>query len=272
MGKNGLMPTPMTFRRGLGLVAVAALLATGCGAKGASEGSSVTTAPSGEPAATTVVAGETTVPDSTTTEPDDGMVTSDDLEAILPSASDIGPGYSEVRNDRSDANEPDPIGDALTAQCPEVEELNGDDEDDDDEVSAKFEDDEGRSIEVKLSPTAKERSPDELATFIEAVNGCDDITASDAKFDYSITLAAGEEPSLGDQAIRLALSITISGGDLPGPLALNTYGYIFRIGTVGGQITGSDGTDGTTRIKFDSDDLDPLVLDMEARVDDLLGN
>lgn len=264
------MSNPLPFTRGLGLLAVAALLATGCGAKGTSEGSPATTAAPGN--ATTIAPDPNTDPPetTTTTDPDDGQVTAADLESILPTAADIGSQFDEAPADDADDDDPDPIGDAIDGQCPDITDLGDDDEDD--RVSANFEDDEGRTVTVELSPSAKERDPEELAEYLDVINECVDVTASDDQYDYIISFKASEEKALGEQAIRLASIVTISGGDLEAPLSLTNYAYNFRVGTVGARVGGSDGTVGSERAEFDATDLDPIAQDLEDRIDELLDN
>lgn len=260
------MSTSLTVRRSLTLAVTAALLlAGGCGVETSSEGA---------PLSVPTSAGGTTAPtggdDSTTTVTPDKDVTAEDLEAILPEAGDVGAAYHEVSDDDDDDDEgPDPVQDAIDEECPDM--VAYQDADDDDAVGRLYEDTQGRQINVSLKPSATVKSDADLADYIDAVNACDSVEVSDSGLDYELAFAAEEVPDVGEQAVRVSLTVTIETPDLPSPLTVNTYGVNFRLQDVGVQVSGTDGINGEQRVVFDQSRLDPVVTDVEARVKELVG-
>ena len=156
--------------------------------------------------------------DATTTTAPPATVTSEDLEAILPMASDIGPDYTleESSDDESDdededdetstteGDEEDPTDKAFEEACPKAKELDLMDdeaEENDDEVSVEFSTPQDQGIEVALDPTPGEFDEATLDEVIEAFNDCGTVEYEDPDAGtISMTLAA--EPLEGYRRLR----------------------------------------------------------------------
>lgn len=257
---------PHPSRRILTLLGAIALVVAGCSTSGGDgEAESSTTTPT--KGSTTTTAGG----DKTTTtggdDPADGP-TRDELEAILPAADDIGSGWTE------DTSPDDNENTSFEDQCPEVADLDLDDNNDSDKVERKFKDGEERQLEVALNPSAEALDQDQLEEFVDTINGCGAITDTD---DQGVTttfdLEAETDSDYGEQGIRLQADVTVSGGDLPKDFTLTLYALLWREGTVGVQLTALDGIDESTleTVPFDTDVLTDVADDVDAQVKDLVG-
>lgn len=252
----------------LTLVAAGTLLFAGCSASGGdSEADPPTTRAEGS--TTTTSGGDETTTTAGGGDPGDGP-TSEELEAILPAASDIGTGWTEDDSDDDDGDEDTSFED----QCPEVADLGLDEDDDSDEVDQSFTDTDERQLEVTLKPSAETVDDEELAAFVDAINGCGTITDTDDEgITTSFDLEAMTDGDYGEQGIRLQADVTISGEGLPKELTLTLYGLLWREGTVGVQVVAFDGIDDNTfeAVPFDTDVLVGVADDLDAQVQDLVG-
>lgn len=244
------MSTSRTLRQPFvrALTLGALLVTAGCGVDTSSEGGALAPA---------------------TTETPAEVVTIEDLESILPEAADIGAAYRAVTEDDDDG--PDPVQDALDEQCPDVAATQGEDDDDDD-VSRTYEGPRGRQIKVTLSASSTVRTETELAAYVDAVNDCRSVVVRDSGVDYELTFEAEEVPDIGEQAVRVHLSVTVDAPELSAPVTINTYGVNFRIQDVAAQVTGTDAVNGEQRLAFDESRLDPVIADLEVRIEELTGS
>lgn len=226
-------------------------------------------------ATTTEAGGDSTEPDET--EPGDtepaADVTVEDLEGILPSATDIGPDYSEEpeEDETEDEDEENPLAEA----CPAVAEL-ADTGDDSQKVTRSFATEDERSVEVELHaapPVTDEAGFDER---IDALNDCGSVSFSQDGFDYEVTVAAERSDTFGDLGARLDGTITISGPQLAQPAQLEVRQHIFIVGGLGASIEvfsglTQTGPDTLAPVPGDFDLLDALGADLEADLTDLQG-
>lgn len=271
-------------KRLLPALIAAALLLAGCGASG---GDAATTSRSGgqEPASTTTAdaGGDDGGDDETTTTgEDDGggkELTSDDLEAILPTAADIGPDY-EVKEDDDDVyesttttapGEEDPTEAALREACPKAAELDlMSDEANEDEVGVEFATEDDRGIEVTLDPTPVGIDDDTIDDIVEAFNDCGVVEFEDPDSgSMTMELSAERLDGVGDFGIeiRLDTALTLFGV----PITIGFHGYLFDVDGVGVSVTSSDGLDPGTfeSVEGDDDLLPGLAAEMEQRVEAL---
>jgi len=254
-------------RRIAAILAAGAMLVAGCSTSGGgSEGGDKTTTTGGDEPTTTSGGDETTT--STGGGPDDGPTT-EDLEAILPAATDIGAGWTEDNTPDDDEENT-----SFEEQCPEVADVGLGDDDDSDKVTQKFMDTEERQLEVSLSPTAEALDQDQLEAFVDAINQCGTITdTNDQGVTSSFDLEAQADRDYGEQGIRLQADVTIKSDVLPRELTLTLYSLSWREGTVGVQITAFDGIDDATfeAVPFETDVLTGLADDVDAQVENLVG-
>jgi hypothetical protein len=224
--------------------------------------------------------------DATTTTAAPPAFTSEDLEAILPAASDIGPDYTleESSDDESGgaaededddeattgADEEDPSDKAFEEACPKAQELDlMDDEADenDDEVSVEFSTPRDQGIEVALDPTPGEMDEAKLEELIEAFNDCGTIEYEDPDTGtISMTLSAEPLEDVGDFGADVSLRASL---ELFGvPIEIDFRGYLFVVDGVGVTVTASGGIDSGTfeATPGEADLLPGLAAEMETRV------
>lgn len=272
IGQNAPMRKPITSGPTslvIAVLAAMALFAGGCSSKGgddAKKDDTTTTAAAAEGSTTTGAEEEA----PTTTEAEAGDVTSDDLEAILPTVSDLGEGWSvdTTPDDESSA------GPDLEELCPEAAAVRGEEDTDDDKVKVKFAHaDTSEQIEVELSPSAKAYDQDELEAYAEALNDCTPSTTDEESgLDYSFRFEVNSLEDYGDQGLQLESHVKVSGESLPDLIEFTIYGLIFRSGAVGVEISGQDGISPTYEVsEFDPNQLITLADDLDPKVKDLVG-
>ena len=229
-----------------------AFVATSCGSSGGSDASTTTAA---EKASTTTEA------KTTTTAADGDRPSEADLKAILPTAADIGTGWTldEAASEDTSTSAQDK---AMEAQCPAMKDL-GTNNDDKTEVKHSFTNAAGEQIEVSLTSDADKTSKTELADKIEAVNSCGPVSTTEDGVKTTIEFQAAPNDTYGDFGVQMQAKVTLESEQLPQPVELNLYGLMFRIGTVGVSITGFDGLDNST-LKVTPVDTDALVAQAEA--------
>lgn len=253
-------------RRFLAVAATSAFLLAGCSTSGGSDAAPSTTK---APKSSTTIADETT----TTTEADDPGEgpSSEDLEALLPTAADLGDDW-EVDDSAVDSDEDDETDKALEEQCPGTAAFTLNDDEDDD-VQANFANTDNSRMEVSVTPSANDLSDEDLEAAVEAINDCDDITLTDSDdITTTFTFSADLDPDYGDQGIRLEAEVTLEGGTIPQPVTLMVYAVFFRYGSAGVSVTGTDGIDEATfePIDVDTDLLLELADDLDQKVSELV--
>ena len=254
-------------KRLLAVAATSAILLAGCSTSGSSDAATSTTKPK---VSSTTELEKTT----TTTEvdaPADGP-SSSDLEALLPTADDLGPDWS-VDDSVVDSAEDDASDKALDEQCPDAAALTQNGSDKEDEVKANFQNDDSSAMEVSLTSSATDLSDKDLQTAVDAINDCDDVTVTDSDgVTTTFSFEADLDPDYGDQGIRLQAEVTLDGGTIPQPVSLMVYAVFFRYGSAGVSITGTDGIDQETfeTIDVDTDLLLQLADDLDQQVSDLV--
>lgn len=202
--------------------------------------------------------------------PDPKKVTVADLEALLPTASEVGGTY-EVEGDDGDD------GDAATEQavekaCPGIYELFDDTANAAAEVS--MEDADQRGFEVRLSPTPR-IDEDTVDEQIDAINRCDTITLTDENgSDLSMDLSARRTDDFGDLAVTFSADLSIDNDALRAPLTIRLAQRSFVVGPVSVNVNITDGLDEATleNLPGDVDLLDEYSTEMETRVTDLLAS
>ena len=269
--------SPVLGPRLLAALASAMVLFGACSAEGGGEDAGPTTAATESTTTTPEGGDDETTP--TTTEPttttDDsggdggGAPTSDELTAILPVATDVGPGWTET--EPSSDSEDDS---SFDEQCPAAAELGLNDEDQSDEVHAAFVDAEERQVDITLSPSADEIDDEELADFVDALNDCGTLTETDETgLLTTLDIEATVDATYGDQGVRLQADVALSGGSLTQDVTVTIYALLWRTDTVSVELTATDGVDPTAleSVPIDPELLTPLADDLDAQVNDLVG-
>lgn len=236
------------------------LASAACSAEGGSDSAAVdastTTADAGDDPSTTAAG-----PDPTRAE---------ELEATLPSASDLGAGWTVAEADPSDDDESD--DQAFTDQCPELAAAGFDDTDDTDDAVRSFADDDGRQIEVQVGPLdpSDSRDPDVMA---DAFDGCE-VTFEEDGGTTTMRFTAEADERRGDGGVTAKATVTVEADSLPEPVELGLSVRLFVLdGSTGVMITGIDGYSPQTESVAPVDDamLDDLADLMEQRVGDVVG-
>ncbi|MEZ5177946.1 MAG: hypothetical protein R2746_06585 [Acidimicrobiales bacterium] len=226
--------------------------------------------------ATTTSAPPTTIP----TDPPGPGPTPAELVGVLPAAADLGPDWVEAL---PEADEPDPASGAedptdraIADQCPELADLMGaePDDPDDDHVTRRYVDGDGRELSVELDPTPRMRTDADLEARVEATNRCDEVVVDDRDgVTTTLRFQAAVDPDHGEQAVKFQAVVEVSLPFEADPITLELYGLAFRTGTVGVSISASDGLDPES-LGVNRTDVELLasVSDrLEAAVDDLVG-
>lgn len=277
MGQTSTMQRSTPAVRAVAAVLFASsLLLAACGTSDGSDASSTTakadktttTAKGGDDDETTT----TEADDTTTTEADapaDGP-TLDQLADLLPTASDIGDGWTVVPAD-SDDDEDNALTQAIEEQCPVAAGLGGDDPDEE-RAEVEFTNDLFQNLSVSLSTDANELSADELAQAIEDINGCGEITSTDESNGLvtSLTFQAEEDTDYGDQGIRLQGDVSLTAPELGDPVEFSLYILSFRDGTVGVSVKGADGIDQDT-LAVNTLDPGENIVTLAAAMDEAVG-
>lgn len=248
----------------------AALLLAGCGASGGEDAKADDTTTTA-PATTTAPEDDKTTTTADGSDPGDGP-TSDDLEALLPSAADIGDGWKvDTSDDDSDSSALDK---AIEEQCPDATALATDDDESTDSVKRSYVDGADRQIQVELSPSAMEVEDDFLDELVTAINDCPDVTFTEGTVTTSLDLEAQTSEDYGDQAVQLHVAASITEASLSEPVTLDLYALVFRTEEVGVRITASDGLDSDTLevTPSDGDQLTALADNLDQAVAQLVGN
>jgi len=261
--------TPTPTRVLVALLAAGTLFAGACSAGGSDAATTTTKAEK-----TSTTADKTTTTDdgtSTTeaTDPGDGPST-EDLQAILPTAADLGTGWTEEAADTSG----DSDSSALDEQCPDVAKLDGDsdDSDDSDHATVSFTDAKAERVAVELDPTATSRTEQELSDYVDALNACK-ATTTDNGLTTAFSFEVTPTDAYGDQGLKIETTINVTGAALPKPVKALLYTLVYRSGTVGVQIDGQDGIDDATAAvtAFDPDQLIKLADAIDPKISDLVG-
>lgn len=197
-------------------------------------------------------------------------VTAAELEGVMPTATDLGEGWTPMDIDEA---EDDADDQSFEDQCPELARL-GDDEDTDDgesEVEAAFEHTDGRQIEITLDPDAREITDEEVDELVEAIGACGELTFTDDDgFETLATLTAETTGAYGDQGVRLSVAAEVSGPGLPQPVTINLDGHLYRRGNVGVEVQVADGVDDDLRVTpSDLDQLDSLAARIDTDLEEL---
>ncbi len=137
------------------------------------------------------------------------------LEAILPTADDVGADYELDESDEDDSTDNDADGDGtdddMADACPALAELSleGSAADNEDEVTRSFTADDDRSVEVSLDPTPADLTEDKVAELVDAVNECGTVDLSDDESTMTMDLSAELDDSFGDYGVRLTIGANV---------------------------------------------------------------
>lgn len=251
--------TGLVRRLRLGLVLALAMgLATSCSSGGSGSGAEAEPDAPATEVATEATSTTEAEPSTTTTTVAEDEPTLADLEAILPTADDFGEGYEEIDPPEGIAA----VRSANVERCPEAlattESLG-------DSVARSISGPGGIVLTFELAFDEDPLSDAEVAAIAEAIDGCEfGISGSDG-MRYAVTWAAGTD-GIGDQAIRGAVSQSISSDASPEPVGVNTYFARIVVDGVAIMVRAGDGYDGTSRVPVDADQMGPLAQEMVARV------
>ena len=264
--------SPRSWRRVL-VAGVMALTVISCSASGGDDTAdpAATTTAGGDEASTTT-SGDGPVPTTEDAEPTE--VTVADLEALLPTAADVGQGY-RVKTDEGGDDSDKEVEAALAEACPGIEEafVNVGAKEDN-AATVSMEDGNTRLFEVKLNASPN-ISPETLDEQIATVNGCDPFTYdAGGGSDITMKMAAGRSDDFGEAEVNFTLELTIENDDLPAPVRVRFTSRTFLVGSVSATVTVSDGIDDATfeTIPGDTDLVDQYSYEMQNRLTDLLAS
>ena len=252
-------------------------LLAGCGTSG------------GDDATGTTAANGSSADDKTDDGSDEGsgsMPTTEELEALLPTAEEVGSDYTEQAPDTGDDGEDsadstdDEMDQKFEEACPGISELEfldmgSSDDGEDDSVTASFATDDDREVEVTLDPTLDQLNEDNLDTLVDALDGCDDIEVTDEEegFSFTISLQAERDDTYGDFGLAMTFEATIAffGMEIP----LTFAGQAFSVDGIGVTVSATSGVIEDeeafemTPVPYDADVLADLSALMEERVGSL---
>lgn len=197
-------------------------------------------------------------------------LTDSELESVLPEAEDLGPDYEESSaSSPSDAHSLD-IGAAAAKACPASKKFW--ETNDGPDVMRDFETSDGRMIGIGLELT----TPDDFRKMNEAARdafaGCKSFSTSNAagaKFQVSFELE--DDSSVGDDGMKLLVTMKVNSKDLPRPITLKMNVQRFRVGDVGvtaGALSGFN-TAAATEVDADLDIRDAVADDVAKKLGDL---
>jgi len=271
-------------------VAVAILVLSGCGASGGNDSAATRTSandrgttttrtdPSDDTTTTSDNETTTTSNDATTTGPDRSTTTTttsaieEELRVALPAAADIGAPYAYAQPDSNDSA--DAAGDAAVEKaCPEAAALDTGNDDDKGKVTARFETEDGRTIEVSAKPDASDFGTADIDTVVDAINACDVIEFEQDGTAVQMTLAAQREDAYGEAGVRLGIDVEFAGPPTPDgkKLQFHLEGVTFVVGDLSGSVFATSGLDPATfaPIEADLDRIDPLAINLATELDRL---
>lgn len=255
----------------LAILLTASLLLAGCGTSGGNDDDAATTAANGEP--TTTAAPDEDEDDQAG---DASSVTGEQLEAILPTAADLGPEWTldelvgageAVDDDEADELDPDDPADAAIAEaCPEAAALDFGDDSSPEDVSATFSTDEDLGMEVSLGPVPSRFTEDGLDEVIDALAACTDIDLEQDGIPMSMDIGAERSDEYGDYGARINFDIGFS--VMGQELSLTLVGNLFVVDGVAVGVVATSGFDQVVGEPVDAplDLLADLSAEMETRV------
>jgi hypothetical protein len=279
-----MAPVTTSHRRPpfLALAVTAALLLGGCGSSGGDDAAPTTAAGASTTSSTTTTPGSSGTDGSGDDEPtsttgpavdDGGAVSLDDLEALMPDPSVIGPDYRSNSDVEEGYDDPGETDQAATDACPEAASLTAE-QDDADDVERLFETDDSREVNLRLDPTpVGQPGPDRIDAIVEAINACDPVVLDQDGVGITMTLAAERDDSLGDHGVTMQMQATLTHPSFPAPLELSFRGRAFVVGSVAVTILTSDGIDedAMAAVPGDYEQAERLAGQMESAVADLVG-
>jgi hypothetical protein len=272
---------PSRRRPLLALAVTTALLAGGCGSSGGDATTTTTTA--GSAPTTPTTQGSTATDGSTGDEPTSttapatdgggGEVSLDDLEALMPDPSVIGPDYRSNSDVEEGYDDPGETDQAMTDACPEAASLTAE-QDDAGDAERLFETDDSRQVNLRLDPTPSANlAPDRIDAIVDAINACAPVVLDQDGLDLTMDLAAERDDTYGDRGVTMQIQATLSHPSFPAPLEVGFRGRAFVVGSVAVTILASDGIDEDAMVAVpgDFEPAEALAAQMEAAVAELVG-
>jgi hypothetical protein len=269
-----------THRARLAVLAFAALLLGACGASGGDDAS----AGSGGSTTTTTAPADgstTTAPDGE--DPDEGddpggsEVDVDALEAALPEAADIAPGFSVVEDDEEEDDGEDSAADkAMEEACPDAAEYFAEIEDDqdDDELKRTYEHTDSRQVEISIDPNGRDdMETADIDKVVGLFQACDEIEYEEDGATTRMTIDAEVDEEHVTKGLLLNIHVVVEAPMLPAPIDVNLKGLLFLVDQVGVSVMMIDGLDEDTMkpVPSDWDRLYELATEMEDRVGEVVG-
>lgn len=216
-----------------------------------------------------------------------GAPTVAELESILPTAEEVGEGYTVVEDDEEDsADDPgtddatddatdgaadDATDDAFAEACPGADILEGlDDADDDaDQVTREFENEQQATIEVSLESTPDDITEEKVAELIDVLNECGTIEMEEDGTSMELTFEAEPYDEHGDYGAQISMEATATVMGIP--LEIGFSGVLFSQDGTTVSVTASSGLDEDTFEQVPADDelIAPLAELMSQRLADL---
>lgn len=223
-----------------------------------------------------------TAPDSTAagsslaaTDPD---LTVEDLEAILPVASDLGGDYQlTADDDDDDAFGDDEFETAMAQACPKVLEFGGADEADDDRVQAERHfataDDQELQVTLRVVDDADDVDEQTIQDWIDAIDGCVVEGLVVDEIEFEIRFAAEVDDSFGDVGLRFEMLVHGDHPSLPQPVQIETVTQVFVTGGVEAVVAATGSADDATLdpIPADTDTLAEVAVSLDEDLVELTG-
>jgi hypothetical protein len=220
------------------------------------------------------------------TEPDGGGATAtrEQLEALLPTAEEVGSEYELDESsadgdddDGDDEDEDDEIDRQFEEACPGIADLDFLDSGsgaDDDAASATFTTEDDREVEVNLDPLLDELNEDNVDALVDALADCTDIEVTDEDgFTLAIDIRAERDDTFGDFGLRMDFEATVTAMGFEIPLTF--AGQAFSVDGIGVTISATSGiieddeAMELTPVPFDEDVLASVSELMAERVGSL---
>lgn len=261
----------------LATLVASSLLLAGCGASGGNDAddaatTTAATSTADEPTTSTADA----APDEDGGEPGGSEVSGEELEALLPTADDLGPewvlddlvGAGEATDDDDDdeLDPDDPTDAAIAEACPEAAALDFGEDSSPEDVSASFSTDQDLGMEVSLGPVPARFTEDGLDEVIDALASCTDIELEEDGIPMTMDIGAERSEEYGDYGARIDFDIgfSVMGQDL----SLTLVGNLFVVDGVAVGVVATSGFDQVTGELVDAplDLLADLSAEMETRV------
>jgi hypothetical protein len=129
-----------------------------------------------------------------------------------------------------------------------------------------YRDADGRELEVSFSLDSEQYTDAELKTYADAVADCK--VESDGT---TLTFMTQVDDEHGDQGLQIIQNTSASVAGQADPVVFFRYSQVFRYGSIGVEINGTDGVDEKTYAvsDFDTDLIDSLTTTIDGALSEI---